>query len=448
MIITKMHLSRRAVLRGLGATLALPFLDSMVPAFTALAQTAAAPVRRFGVFYVPNGMSMPYWFPKTPGPLAELPPTLRSLTELKDRVLLMGGLADEAANLVRASGDHARSAGTFLTGVPFSTGGSEVRAGVSVDQIAARETEKATQLSSLELGIESNAMVGSCDGGASCAYTNTVAWRNPTTPLPMENQPRAVFERLFGDSDNTTKAARLARIQDDRSVLDSLIEEVQRMRRRLGPSDTGRLSQYLDAIRDIERRIQKAEQQIDVELPAMERPSGGIPSTFGEHARLMFDLQVLAFQCDMTRVTTFLMSREVSPRTYTEIGIPDPHHGLSHHQNNAASMEKLAKINTYHIQQLAYFLEKMQATPDGDGTLLDRLTLLYGCGISDSNRHTHDNLPILVVGGAGSIKGGRHVRVPPGTPLTNLQLTLLERVGVPLDGLGDSTGRVNLVTGV
>jgi hypothetical protein len=317
-----------------------------------------------------------------------------------------------------------------------------------MDQLAAQVLGKDTQLTSLELCLDSNELIGACEAGYSCAYANTLSWRNPTTPLPMENQPRAVFERLFGDSDNTTKAARLARIQDDRSVLDSLIEEVQRMRRRLGPSDTGRLTQYLDAIRDIERRIQKAEQQIDVELPAMDRPSGGIPSTFAEHARLMFDLQVLAFQCDMTRVITFLMSREVSPRTYTEIGIPDPHHGLSHHQNNAASMEKLAKINTYHIQQVAYFLEKLQATPDGDGTLLDRLTLLYGCGISDSNRHTHDNLPILVVGGAGSIKGGRHLRVTKDTPLTNLQLTLLERLGVPLDALGDSTGRVNLVAGV
>src|SRR5262245_47976292 len=324
-----------------------------------------------------------------------------------------------------------------------------------MDQLAAETLGKETQLTSLELCLDSNELIGACEAGYSCAYANTLSWRNPTTPLPMENQPRAVFERLFGDSDNTTRAARLARIQDDRSLLDSLLEDVARLRKRLGPNDSAKLTQYLDAIRDVERRIQKAEQQADVELPAFERPTGGIPATFQEHARLMFDMQVLAFQSDLTRVVTFLMSREVSPRTYTEIGIPDPHHGLSHHQNNPAQMEKLAKINTYHIDQLAYFLGKLQATPDGDGTLLDQLTLLYGCGISDSNRHTHDNLPILVIGGAAgssnsvnSIRGGRHLRVTKDTPLTNLQLTLLDKLGVPLDTLGDSTGRLDLVAGV
>jgi len=452
MLITKMSLPRRTFLRGVGAAIALPLLDSMVPALGSLRAAGPTRTRRLAVAYVPNGIQMEKWTPAADGASFEITPTLEPLRPFRERMVVVTGLTNRPAFPAagEGTGDHVRASATFLTGVhPKKTEGPDIRAGVSMDQLAAQALGKDTQLTSLELCLDSNELIGACEAGYSCAYANTLSWRNPTTPLPMENQPRAVFERLFGDSDNTTRAARLARIRDDRSILDSLVDEVQRLRRRLGPADTGKLAQYLDAIRDIERRIQKAEEQIDVELPSMDRPSGGIPSTFAEHAQLMFDLQVLAFQCDMTRVITFLMSREVSPRTYTEIGIPDPHHGLSHHQNNPASMEKLAKINTYHIQQLAYFLEKLQATPDGEGTLLDHVTLLYGCGISNSNLHTHDNLPILVVGGgAGSIKGGRHVRVTADTPLTNLQLTLLDKVGVPLDALGDSTGRVDLVAGV
>ena len=448
MIITKMHLSRRAVLRGLGATLALPFLDSMVPAFTALAQTAAAPVRRFGVFYVPNGMSMPYWFPKTPGPLAELPPTLRSLTELKDRVLLMGGLADEAANLVRASGDHARSAGTFLTGVPFSTGGSEVRAGVSVDQIAARETEKATQLSSLELGIESNAMVGSCDGGASCAYTNTVAWRNPTTPLPIENDPRAVFERLFGTTGTTDKAARLARIERDRSILDFVGAEATSLGKVIGPSDKQKLAEYFDSVRDVERRIQMAEHQNSRELPVVEQPIG-IPSDYAEHAKLMMDMLALAYQTDLTRVSTFMLAKEVSGRSYPEIGVADSHHPVSHHQDEPAKLERLHKINEYHFRHFGYLVKKLAKMPEGDGMMLDNSLFLYGTGISDSNTHFHDDLPIALVGGkAAGITGGRYIRYAKGTPLTNLHVTILEKMGVAVETIGDSTGKVDRLTGV
>jgi hypothetical protein len=395
---------------------------------------------------------MERWIPAGDGANFELTSTLQPLAPFRDRLLIITGLANKPAYpaVGEGTGDHVRASATFLTGVhPKKTEGPDIRAGMSMDQIAARALGRDTQLTSLELCLDTNELIGACEAGYSCAYANTLSWRNETTPLPMENQPRAVFERLFGDSDDTTQAARLARIRDDRSVLDSLVQEVARLQRRLGPGDNAKVTQYLDAIRDIERRIQKAEEQSHLVLPAMERPSGGIPSTFAEHARLMFDLQLLAYQCDMTRVTTFLLSREVSPRTYTEIGIPDPHHGLSHHQNNPVSMEKLAKINTFHIEQLAYFLGKLQATPDGDGTLLDHLTLLYGCGISDSNQHTHDNLPILVVGGgAGSIQGGRHVRVKKDTPLTNLQLTLLDKVGVPIETLGDSTGRLELVSGV
>jgi len=448
MIVTKLCLPRRTFLRGMGAAVALPFLDSMVPAFAATPQ----PVRRLTVAYVPNGIQMEQWIPSADGTAFELTPILQPLAPFRDRLLVVTGLANQPAVPVpgEGTGDHVRAAATFLTGVhPKKTEGPDIRAGISMDQIAARELGRATQLSSLELCLDSNELIGACEAGYSCAYANTLSWRNETTPLPMENQPRAVFERLFGDSDNTTRAARLGRIQSDRSLLDSLVQEVARLQRRLEPGDRAKVTQYLEAIRDIERRIQRAEEQSEIELPAMERPIGGIPDTFAEHARLMFDLQVLAYQCDMTRVTTFLLSREVSPRTYTEIGIPDPHHGLSHHQNNPVAMEKLAKINTYHIQQLAYFLGKLQAIPDGAGTLLDQLTLLYGCGISDSNRHAHDNLPILVIGGAGgSMNGGRHLRVAKDTPLTNLQLALLDKLGVPLDALGDSTGRLELVRGV
>ena len=451
MIITGKFLPRRTFLRGMGATLALPFLDSMIPAFGSRALASEAGIKRLAVAYVPNGIQMEKWTPAAAAGGFDLTPTLEPLAPFHNRLMIVTGLANKPAFPAtgEGTGDHVRAASTFLTGVhPKKTEGPDIRAGVSMDQLAARELGQHTQLTSLELCIDSNELIGACEAGYSCAYANTLSWRNPTTPLPMENQPRAVFERLFGDSDDTTRAARLARIREDRSVLDSLLGEVSRLKRDVGSDDRGKLAQYLDAIRDIERRIQKAEQQSDIELPLVERPTGGIPATFKEHARMMFDMQVLAFQCDLTRVITFLMSREVSPRTYTEIGISDPHHGLSHHQNNPAQMEKLAKINRFHVEQLAYFLEKLQATPDGAGTLLDQVTLLYGCGISNSNLHTHDNLPILVAGGPAGPAQGRHLRCDKDTPLTNLQLSLLSRVGVPIDNLGDSTGRIGLVDGV
>src|SRR5437867_13069551 len=389
MIITRMHLSRRTLLRGLGATLALPLLDSMVPAMTALARTAAAPVRRLGVFYVPNGMSMPYWCPNAPGALTDLPATLQSLNELKDRVLLMGGLADESANLVKGGGDHARSAGTFLTGVPFKiTSGADVLASVSMDQIAARQMEKETQLASIELGIESNAMLGACDGGASCAYTNTIAWRTPTTPLPIENDPRAVFERLFGTSGSTDAAARLSRMRRDRSILDVVGGALGNLERVIGPADQVKLDEYLAAVRDAERRIQMAETQNARELPAVDQPLG-VPASYSEHARLMMDLLALAYQTDLTRISTFMLAREVSGRAYPEIGVSDSHHPLSHHQDKPPNLERLHRVNEYHFQQFAYLVGKMASTPAGDGTLLDSTLFLYGTGISDSNTHFH-----------------------------------------------------------
>jgi hypothetical protein len=444
MIVTKTHLSRRTVLRGLGVSLALPLLDSMVPAMTALGQTAAAPVRRLGVFYVPNGMSMPYWWPKTEGPLKELPPTLQSLAAHKDKVLLCGGLADEAANLVKGGGDHARSAGTFLTCVPFKiTAGADVYAAVSMDQIAAAELSKKTQLASLELGIESNAMLGACDGGASCAYTNTIAWRTPTTPLPIENDPRAVFERLFGTTGSTDPQARLDRMKRDRSILDFVGNEVGSLGRVIGPQDATKIGEFLDAVRDVERRIQMAEAQNSRELPVVEQPVG-VPTDYAEHARLMMDLLALAYQTDLTRVSTFMLAREVSGHAYPEIGVTDSHHPLSHHQDEPAKLERLHKINEYHFRQFGYLVGKLAEMPEGDGTMLDHTLFLYGTGISDSNTHFHDDLPIALVGGkAAGIKGGRYIRHAKGTPLANLHLTILDKLGFPIERLGDSTGRLN-----
>jgi hypothetical protein len=444
-IITNRHLSRRTLLRGLGASLAVPLLDSMIPALNA--QKAVAPVRRFGVFYVPNGMSMPYWFPKTEGPISELPATLASLQELKDRVLLMGGLADESANLVKGGGDHARSAGTFLTCVPFKiTAGADVLGSISVDQIAARQFSRETQLASLELGIESNAMVGNCDGGASCAYTNTIAWSTPTTPLPIENDPRAVFERLFGTSGSTDSAARMARIRRDQSILDFVSSQIGGLEKVIGPRDRTRLEEFLDSVRDIERRIQMAEAQNTRELPLVDQPVG-IPGDYAQHARLMMDLLALAYQTDMTRVSTFMLAREVSAHAYPEIGVPDSHHPLSHHQDEPAKLERLHRINEYHFQQFAYLVNKLASMKEGDGTMLEHTLLLYGTGISDSNTHFHDDLPIALVGGkAAGIRGGRFVRNPKGTPLANLHRTILETLGcqdcvVPWSTTG-VTGRV------
>ena len=449
MYITRMHLPRRAVLRGLGATVALPLLDCMVPALSAQSRTAAAPIKRFGVFYVPNGMSMPYWYPKTEGPLDQLPPTLRPLEAFKDRVLICGGLDDESANLVKGGGDHARSAGTFLTCVPFKiTAGADVSNAVSVDQIAARELSKETQLASLELGIESNAMIGACDGGASCAYTNTIAWRTPTTPLPIENDPRAIFERMFGTTGSTDPAARLERMRRDRSILDLVGAELNGLERVVGPADQVKLDEYLEAVRDIERRIAMAEEQNTRELPVVDQPIG-VPNDYAEHARLQMDLLALAYQTDLTRISTFMLAREVSGRAYPEIGVSDSHHPLSHHQDEPAKLERLHKINEYQFQQFAYLVEKLDALPEGDGSMLDSTLFLYGTGISDSNTHFHDDLPIALVGGKNAgIRGGRYIRYPADTPLANLHVTILEKLGVPVEAFGDSTGRLDRLTGV
>lgn len=451
MLITKKHLPRRTVLRGLGATLALPFLDGMVPALSAMRNTAANPIRRFGAIYTPNGMEMRQWTPQGEGTNFEFSRILKPLESHRAHVNILSGLADKPAipRPEEGTGDHARASSTWLTGVHVKkTEGPDIRAGQSLDQLIAQELGKETQLTSLELALDSVEVLGACDQGYSCAYANTISWRTPTTPLPMENDPRAVFERLFGAADSTDAAARLARLREDRSVLDFVSTEAQALKRSLGADDNGKLTQYLDAVRDVERRIQKAEQQADREMPVFEQPVG-IPDTFEEHAKLMYDLWALAFQTDLTRVGTFMIGKEVTGRSYPEIGVSSGHHGVSHHQNDPKQLEALAKINNYHVQMFAYFLDKLQSIPDGDGSLLDHTILLSGTGISDGNLHFHLDLPMVVAGGAaGNLKGGRHIKYQNDPPLTNLYLSVLDKLGMPLEKFGDSTGRIEYLTEV
>jgi len=436
MIVTKKAIPRRTMLRGIGASLALPLLDGMVPAFAQSRKTAAAPVFRLGVVYVPNGMRMDRWTPGTEGAGFDFKPVIKPLEPFRDRVVVLSGLQG-----VDSEGAHARAATRFLTGRPTKLGdGKDLRAGISMDQLSARTFGQHTQIASLELALDGRDFSGSCDDGFSCAYTNTIAWSNETTPLPMENNPRVVFERMFGDSGSTDPAVRLARLQKDGSLLDSVVERVADLQRGLGPSDRSKLDQYLDAVRDIERRIQKAEAQGARELPLVDRPPG-IPGTCREHAKLMFDLQALAYQTDLTRVVTFMIGREISGRTYAEIGVPDAHHPISHHQNDPEKIAKLAQINLLHVTLFAEFLEKLRTTPDGDGSLLDHVMIIYGAGMADSNAHASKNLPILVAGGA-VVHEGRHIKYAEGTPLANLHLTLLDRLGVPVEKLGHSTGRL------
>jgi len=443
MIISKKSIPRRAVLRGLGATFALPLLDSMVPAMTALAQTAAKPINRLGVMYPVNGMIMEKWTPAAVGAGFELSPTLGGLAPFRDQLLVLSGLAC-VPTPGRPGGAHAKASTRFLTDVSPPTSETFLDAGVSMDQIAARVTGEHTQLASLELAIESGETAGACDVGFACAYTNTISWRSANTPLPTENNPRAVFERMFGDSGSTNPAARRARIAQDKSVLDSVIEEAATLRGALGPGDRGKLVEYLDAIRDVERRIQKAEEQSSRELPTIDHPAG-IPATYDEHVRLLCDLQVLAFQADLTRVVTFMLGREFSGVTYPQIGVPDAHHPITHHQQEPEMIAKVAKINAYHVLQFAYLLEKMKSTPEGDGTLLDHAMLIYGTGMGDCNAHDPRSIPLVLAGGgAGALRGGRHIRYPKETPLANLHLTLLDKLGVRLDRIGDSTDRLAL----
>ena len=446
MIVTKKHLPRRMFLRGLGVTLALPMLDSMVPAFGGAQVRAAEAVRRLGVVYVPNGMFMPNWTPEVEGGPLEVTQTLQPLAQFKDQMLMVSGLCSEEgiARPGEGAGDHARAAGAFLTGVhPKKTEGHDIRAGVSMDQIAARVLGQETQLASLELSLESAERAGSCDPGYSCVYANTLCWSSATTPLPMASNPRAVFERLFGTSGTTDPAAWLKARQHDRSLLDMVTAKVARLSRELGPRDRVKLNEYLEAVRDVERRIQMAERQTTRELPAMDQPVG-VPEKFEEHAKLMFDLQVLAYQADLTRVITFMMGHETSNRAYPDIGVPDAHHALSHHGGDKILIERLKKVDSHLTAMFAYYVDRLASTPDGNGTLLDSVMILYGSGMSDGNRHDHHDLPALLVGGgAGQLVGGRHMRVAKDTPNTNLFLTMLDKLGVAIETMGDSNGRLD-----
>jgi uncharacterized protein DUF1552 len=438
MFVTKKHLPRRTFLRGMGVTMALPLLDAMIPARTLLAQTAAQPKTRLGFVYVPHGAIMDKWTPATEGAAFEFTPILKPLEPLRDYVNVVSGLGHRAADTTAV---HSLSPTTWLSGVrPKATQGVDAYAGITADQVAAQAIGQDTALPSMEIATEDHSgLIGSCDRDYGCIYMNTLSWRTPTTPLPMEINPRKVFERMFGQGGSATE--RLARIQEDRSVLDAITREASNLQLQLGAADRQTMTQYLENVREIERRIQRAEQSQgdqDLELPS--RPAG-VPFDFEEHVKLMYELMALSYQADITRVITFMVSREVSNRTYTQVGVTDGHHAISHHQNRAEKMEKNVRIQTFNVNQFRGFIEKMKQTPDGDGSLLDHSVILYGSNMSNSNAHDHFPLPNLVVGGAnGRMKGGRHLRYPDRTPMTNLLMTMLDKVGVKQEALGDSTG--------
>ena len=452
MIITKTHLPRRTFLRGVGATLALPLLDGMVPALSPLRASAAAPVRRLGVVYVPNGIVMNQWTPDATGSGFGMKPVMQPFEPFRDKLTVLSGLANKHGDALpgEGAGDHARAAGAFLTGVhPKKTAGADIRAGVSMDQIAAREFAQETQLASLELSLDSKEPLGACDPGYSCVYANTLNWLGETTPLPMENNPRVVFERLFGGSGTTDAAARRARMREDGTILDAVAGKLARLRAGLGGRDRAKLDEYTEAIRDVERRIHLAERQGLTDLSvALEQPPG-IPGTFREHARLMFDLQVLAYQADLTRVITFMVAHETSNRAYPEIDVSDAHHPLSHHGGDTDKIAKLIDVNIFHAEQFAYYLDRLARTEDGDGSLLDQAMILYGAGMSNGNTHNHHKLPIAVAGGgAGSLRGNRHFSYDNDPPVTNLFLSLLAKLGVPQESFGDSTGELKELTDI
>jgi hypothetical protein len=439
MIVTKNALPRRTFLRGMGAAVALPLLDAMVPPLTALARTPAAPVRRLGFVYMPMGCDLPRWLPPGEGAGVALSPTLQSLAPVAKRLTVISHL--ELKNAY--PGTHATSNAAFLSAARAKwTESTDYYLGTTVDQVAAQQIGRETILPSLELSMDLLQTVGQCDNGYACVYQNNLSWSSPTTPLPAEAHPRLVFERLFGEGGSA--AERRAALGRRASLLDGVREEIARLQGGLGPEDRARVEQYLQTVREVERRIQMAEAQtVEAGLPDLDRPAG-VPAAYADHVRLMFDLQVLAMQGDVTRIMTFQLARETSNRTYPEIGVSDPHHPLTHHGNDPEKIARMAKINAFHVSLFAYYLEQLQATPEGDGTLLDHALILYGSGMGDPNVHDHVNLPILVAGpGAGSPAGARHIRYPEPTPLANLHLTLLDRVGVRLEAFADSKGRVD-----
>jgi len=444
MIITKLALPRRTFLRGLGATVALPLLDAMVPAMSALAATPARPSRRLGFVFVPMGSNPAPWTPKAVGPIAELSPSLEALKPYLEHLTIFTNLELKNAN---TTGNHASSNAGFLSCARAKrTESTDYENGTTVDQIVAKTLGSKTPIPSLELGTDLIAQVGNCDNGYNCAYQNNLSWSSPTTPLPTEADPRVVFERLFGDGGPPD--ARRAELRRNASILDWVVKDLASLQRTLGPGDRSKVDEYVDTVREVERRIQRAEQQTSASpLPTLERPAS-VPEAWEDHVKLMFDLQVLALQADLTRVITFQLARESSTRTYPQIGVPEPHHPISHHTNNPEKLAKLAKINAYHVSLFGYLLERLRATPDGDGTLLDHTAYLFGSGMGNPDLHDHQNLPIVLArGGAGGVKGGRHVKFAEMTPLANLHLTLLDHMGVRLDRFVDSTGRLDLSNG-
>lgn len=447
-MITRKHLPRRTFLRGLGTAVALPMLDAMSPAFARPAREAAKGATRLAFIYVPNGIIMQDWTPEATGRGFELPKTLEPLKAQQDSLLILSGLTQNNGRaLGDGPGDHARAAASYLTGVhPRKTAGADIKCGISADQVAAQALGRATRFASIELGCEDGRLVGNCDSGYSCAYSNSISWRGEATPMPPEVNPRVVFERLFGSGEaGESPAARARRERYRKSILDLVSEDAQSLQATLGPTDRRKLDEYLTGIREIERRIETAEQSQQA-TPEIEAPEG-VPAEFSEHVRLMFDLLAVAFETDMTRIATFMMAREGSNRTYREIGVADPHHGISHHRNDAALIAKLAQINRFHVELFARFVGRLKATQDGDATLLDRSILIYGSGLSDGNRHWHHDLPVLIAGGGnGAWKTGRHIQYPKDTPMTNLFLTVLDRMGVRAETIGDSTGKLEHLT--
>ncbi len=439
MILTKKALPRRTFLKGVGATLALPLLDAMVPAATAMTRTAAMPVKRLGYIFMPMGCDISRWTPNSEPMLGELPEILRPLEALKKDVSVVSNLELQLAY----PGSHATSNSAFLSAARArQTESADYYLATTVDQLAAQQIGQNTPLPSLELAIDLLETVGQCDNGYACVYQNNLSWSSPTTPLPAEAHPRLVFEKLFGEGGTTEE--RRAALRKRASLLDWVMDDVSRLKRTLGAEDRGRVDGYLESIREIERRIQRAESNVtDNPLPDLDRPVG-VPAAYGDHVRLMFDLQVLAMQGDVTRISTFQLARETSTRTYPEIGVTDPHHPLSHHGNDPGKIARMAKINEYHVSLFAYFLDRLKNTPEGNGSLLDNSLLLYGSGMGNPNVHDHSNLPVIVAGGgAGGMKGGRHIRYDKPTPMANLHLTLLDKAGVRMDSFADSTGKVD-----
>jgi Protein of unknown function (DUF1552) len=443
MIVTGRHLPRRTFLKSLGAAVALPMLDAMTPAFAGVTVRSTTPTR-LAFVYVPNGVTLNQWTPPSTGRGFEFSRILKPLEPFRDRTMVLSGLAQQNGKaLGDGPGDHARAAASYLTGVhPKKTAGADIQNGISVDQIAAAHIGAETRFPSIELGCDESRTVGNCDSGYSCAYTNSVSWRSPSSPMPPETNPRLAFERLFGGLDAGLDAeTRARRRRQRRSILDLVADRTDSLVSTLGPSDRRKMDEYLTSVREIERRIELAERDTREVTPDFEMPSG-VPVTFAEYATLMYEIQAVAFQADLTRVATLMIGREGSLRTYPEIGVPDPHHPLTHHQNNAEWIEKITKVNTFHMDLFAKFVGKLHSMSEGDGTVLDHSIIVYGSGISDGNEHTHEDLPVLLVGGGGGVHGNRHVVYEPNTPMTNLYLTLLDRIGVRQEAIGDSTGQI------